>query len=102
MTLRLTITAGIFAALMAVGISPANAEPKPWYWSWWPSHWYNLNYQPYLEDGKHPHNTQWNDKAWEPADWSAQRLNGASDVIKGFYRADILSRQYMDGQMPVL
>jgi hypothetical protein len=102
MTLRLTLAAGIFATLMAVGVSPANAGPKPWYWSWWPSHWYNLDYQPYLEDGKHPHNTQWDDKTWEPADWAAQRPKGADDVIKAFYRADILSRQYMDGEMPVL
>ncbi len=102
MKLRSMVATGVFAAFLVAGIHPASAEPKPWYWSWWPSHWYDLDYQPYLEDGTHPHNTQWDDKKWEPADWAAQRPNGSDDVIKGFYRAGVLSRQYMDDDMPVL
>ena len=102
MTLRSMMVAGAVAGFLVLGASPSMAGPKPWYWSWWPSHWLNLDYQPYLEDGKHPHNTQWDDKMWEPADWAAQRPNGGEDVIKGFYRAEILNRQYMDDDMPVL
>ncbi len=95
-----------FSALLALvvmlGASPVSAEPKPWYFSWWPSHWENQRFEPYLEGPKHPHNTQWSHKAWEPADWAAQRPGGAFEVIQGFYRANILRDQYVDDDMPVL
>lgn len=82
--------------------SPAMATPKPWYFGWWPSHWENLTFEPYLEDAKQPHNTQWDRQKWETADWSAQRPNGSADVIYGFYHAKILHKQYLDDDMPVL
>lgn len=81
--------------------SAAYAEPKPWVWSWWESHWDNQDFEPYLEAGKHPHNTQWDNNKWEPVHWAQQR-NTRSDVIKGFYTADILRDQYMDDDIPVL
>lgn len=95
-----------FSALLALviilGASPASAEPKPWYFSWWPSHWLNQDFEPHLDHPKHPHNTQWNNKSWEPADWAAQRPGGSLEVIQGFYRANILRKQYVDDDMPVL
>lgn len=89
--------------LLAITATAAQAQPKATYWAWWPSHWENLNFpNPYLENGTHPHNTQWDDKAWAPSDWAAQRPGGGAEVIRGLYVADIFQRQYMDGKMPVL
>lgn len=82
-------------------VSSAQAEPKPWVWSWWEGHWQDQDFQPHYENGKHPHNTQWDDKAWLPQDWSSQRQS-STDLVKGFYRAGILSKQYMSGDVPVL
>lgn len=81
--------------------SKAYAEPKPWGWSWWESHWDKLDFIPYLEEGKHPHNSQWNESNWRPEDWSAQR-ESALAVVKDFYHADIIRDQYIDDDMPVL
>lgn len=81
--------------------SGAYAEPKPWVWSWWESHWDNLDFEPYLEDAKHPHNSQWDNSTWKPQDWEAQRKS-SMDVIKGFYTADIVRDQYTDDDVPVL
>lgn len=92
----------ILALVLILCTSPASAEPKPWYFSWWPSHWIDQNFEPHLEGPKHPHNTQWDSKSWEPADWAAQRPGGSLEVIQGFYRANILHRQYVDDDMPVL
>lgn len=92
----------LFLALVCAVPSMAKADPKPWYWSWWPSHWDNLTWQPYLEDSKHPQNSQWNDKDWEPADWAAQSPGGSLKIIEGFYTGQILNRQYVDNDVPVL
>lgn len=81
--------------------SAAYAEPKPWVWSWWGSHWENQDFIPYLENGKHPHNTQWNGSGWQPEHWEAQRAD-AMTVIRGFYAAGILRDQYADDEVPVL
>ena len=94
---------GFLATFLLVSSMAANAyaEPKPWIWSWYPSHWTNLDFEPYLENGKHPHNSQWDSVKWEPADWAQQRESG-KHVIEGFYRADIIREQYVDDEIPVL
>ena len=92
----------VFMAIVLFFALPAQAEPKATYWAWWPEHWQNLDWTPYLEDAKHPHNTQWDHVKWTPADWAAQEPKGASDVIRHFYLADVLRRQYVDDEMPVL
>ena len=94
-----------FALFLCAAIilpAAAKAEPKFLGIDWWPSHWENLTFQPYLDDPKHPHNTQWDSMPWESADWAAQRSGGSDELIRGFYRAGILSKQYMDDDMPVL
>lgn len=90
------------ALALMVWAAPVSAEPKPTYWSWWPEHWLELDWQPYLEGAKHPHNSQWNDKNWTPAMWAEQEAGGMPELIRGFYDAEILNRQYMDDEMPVL
>ena len=94
---------GFLAAFMLVFtmVSNAYAEPKPWIWSWYPSHWTNLDFEPYLEDAKHPHNSQWEDSKWKSEHWAQQRESG-KHVIEGFYRADIIREQYVDDDIPVL
>lgn len=89
-------------AVAALSLSPkAYAEPKPWVWSWWESHWDNLDFVPYLEEGKHPHNSQWNGSNWEPEHWVAQRSDGV-ELVQDFYTADIIRSQYVDDEIPVL
>lgn len=84
-------------AVMVLGVAghAAAQGPKPWVFSWWPSHWDNLNFEkPYLEPGKHPHNSQWNHIDWAPQDWLAQYQHELS-LISDFYRANIISDQYV-------
>lgn len=93
----------VIAAFLVVFsfVSNAYAEPKPWIWGWWPSHWDNLDFEPYLEDAKYPHNSQWDKNPWKPEHWAQQRESG-KHVIEGFYRADIIREQYVDDDIPVL
>ncbi len=101
--MRTIASLGIFCffAIACFAAVPARAEPKPWIWSWWESHWDNLDFEPYLDDAKHPHNSQWKDDKWRPEDWVAQR-ESQSELIRGFYTADILRSQYIDDDVPVL
>lgn len=81
--------------------APAQAEPKPWIWGWWPGHWQNLDFIPHLENGTHPHNIQWDKVVWKSGDWIAQR-ESELELIHGFYTADILRDQYVEDDVPVL
>lgn len=101
MQLRPVFAFTLLFAMMA-GISVAKAEPKPLGLFWWPSHWETLTFKPYLEKPTQPQNTQWDEKTWVPADWTAQRAGGADELIQGFYTAGILNRQYVDNSVPVL
>lgn len=60
------------------------------------------DFQPYTQNAHHPHNHQWETRAWTPGDWAAQRNNDLLELINDFYDADILRDQYMDGDLPVL
>jgi hypothetical protein len=93
---------GFFAFVITVSASSmVYAEPKPWIWSWWPGHWENLDFEPYLEPAKHPHNSQWDESDWQPEHWISQRKD-AIDTLQGFYFADVLRGQYYDDDLPVL
>lgn len=88
---------------MGCGFSgPVRAEPKPWVFGWWPSHWKNLDFKPYIEDPKQPHNSQWNDANWHPQDWVDQRGGEGAKLIRGFYYADILRGQHVEDDVLVL
>lgn len=87
------------ACILSAG---AKADPKPWIWSWWPSHWKHLDFKPYPEDAKRTHNSQWNGANWHPQDWIDQRDGEPAKLIRGFYYADILRDQYEDDGVPVL
>lgn len=93
-------TAALIAGILSFA-SIAYADSKPWVWSWWEGHWKNQDFEPYLEEGKWPHNSQWNESEWQPEHWEAQGKS-ALDIVQGFYFADILRDQYVDDDVPVL
>lgn len=92
------------ALLVSVSLlaGKAQAEPKIFGLFWGPSHWETFTVTPYLEDPQYTQNTQWSQRQWEPADWSAQYKDGSDAVIQKFYKSGILHRQYMDDGVPVL
>ncbi len=58
--------------------------------------------QPYLDDSKIPHNTQWERDDWEPEDWIASK-GSAKRVVDGLYAGNIITKQYEDGNdTPIL
>lgn len=93
-----------FALLCAIigSTTPAQASPKFLGLEWWPWHWEQTTFKPYLEKPVYPQNSQWESRTWQPADWNAQRPGGAAELIKGFYTVGIFKRQYMDDDVPVL
>ncbi len=58
-------------------------------------------FQPYLENMKHPHNTQWAGYGWYAEDWTSASRSKL-DLVNGFYTADIIRDQEMDDDVPVL
>lgn len=100
---RFVLSVSFLAVLGGLSSSAQADGRKISYFGWWPSHWENLTWTPYLEDAIHPQVNQWNGKHWVVADWVAQRpAGGEKDIIDGFYRADILSDQYVENDLPVL
>lgn len=92
-------------SLAAVGClagGPACAQSKPWIWSWWPSHWKDLDFKYHLEDPKQTHDYRWKGGSWRPGHWAAQRAGGGEELIHGFYKARIVTGQYEDDGVPVL
>ena len=58
--------------------------------------------RPYLDEAKLPHNSQWAEDDWTPQDWVDARGGSPFNVIDGFYRADIITDQKFDKDVPVL
>ena len=80
------------------------AESKPWILSWSANHekWENYkHFNPYLENGRDPHPTQWAQKDWYVEDWLSQRRSGL-ELVQGFYNVKILKDQEMEDGVPVL
>jgi hypothetical protein len=95
--MKTIITAAILSIFLVLcGTGSAMAQgPKPWIFSWWPSHWEDLNFEkPYLEPGKEPHNSQWSHIDWAPQDWLNQ-YDHELTLISDFYRAEIITDQYV-------
>ncbi len=83
----------------------AQAEPKPWVFGWWPWHddWTEYKkFNPYIEHPKLPQHEQWRTRPWEPSDWIKQRDNDAMNLIRGFYRTQIIYDQDVYRDVPVL
>lgn len=58
--------------------------------------------RPFLEEAKLPHNARWADDQWSPKDWIDSRAGSVRAVIDGFYRAEIITDQYFEDDIPVL
>ncbi len=93
----------IFALVIAA--TPAKAEPKPWVWGWWPGHWDNQDFKPHIDHPTQPHNIQWKNglygQDWHPENWIRAK-GSAEEVIKGFYKAGIVTDQTSEDGVPVL
>ena len=107
-TVRFVLMSAV-CALFAMAIPVAHADvtgsgsgAKPTIWAWWPRHWDNLDFKPYIDNPTQVHNGQWDQVNWTPADWAAQRGGDNMKVISGFYKADILRSQITDDDIPVL
>lgn len=84
-------------------VQQVQAEPKPWIFSWWPSHWDNQDFHPYLKGSPHAHTSQWDlDGGWTPEDWVNRTGGDELATIRRFYKVGIIKDQYMDGEMPIL
>ncbi len=100
------VLALICSAFILFTALDAQASPKPWYWSWWPSHWHKQDFKPYLNDPKQPHNTQWQNglyagQDWHPENW-IQAKGSIRAVLDGFYDNNVIKGQDVDNDIPVL
>lgn len=67
-----------------------------------PTHWKNLNYEPYLGNNKITQRGLWEKDDWTPEDW-AKDAGSPQRIIKDFYMGDIIREQYNDeNNVPVL
>lgn len=90
----------VFAA--AATDAEARSRSHPFSWTDPPSVWDETKkFQPYLENAKHPHPSQWADQDWYAEDWISQRRSGLA-LVQGFYDSGIIRDQDTDGGMPVL
>lgn len=92
--------------LLAFAATDAQAKPKPTYWFWWPGHWENQDFKPHLDDPEMPHNVQWEPGLYIGNDWHPQvwidSAGSVRAVLDGFYNNDIIRKQDVDGDIPVL
>ena len=103
MKLEKTVFIAFFALAVLTFAAPAKAESKWWIWGWGPGHWEQLNgFKPYIEHPTQTQNKQWDNDPWKPADWAKQRPGGGEEVVKGFYKADIIREQYTEDGLPAV
>ena len=94
----------VLLALSFVAFVPtsAHATAKPWIWGWWPSHWRNLDFQPYLKGEKLSQRSLWDNDQWTPEDW-IKDAGDARRIMRDLYAANIVTNQYEDSDdIPVL
>lgn len=96
----------VVSLLFVTGLSgAAQAEPKRsifgWHFEWSPDHWVNQDFEPYVQNARHPHRSQWDDREWRPERWATPEGKLEETVI-GFFQADILRDRYMKKGRPVL
>lgn len=94
-------------AALTLSASAQAGGPKFLGWVWWPSHWYNQDFQPYYETSTEPHNTQWDDnklseEQWTPKEWVSLDGGSGFELIRKFYVADILRDQYVSRGKPYI
>lgn len=85
----------LFLGLMAPNM--AMAGPKPVEWLWWPWHWdwqEVQNFNPHLENSKHPHNNQWANQNFRANDWFSQK--SPRELVSFYYNSQILHKINQD------
>ncbi len=90
-------------AVFSLGASAQSfAGAKPWIWSWWPSHWQGLDFQPYIGGEKISQRSLWDNDTWTPEAW-IKDAGDAKRIMRDFYAIDIITNQYTDeDNIPVL
>lgn len=93
----------LMLAVMVTALSGVSkAEPKSWVWGWWPSHWKNLDFQPYLDGEKFIQRGLWDRDTWTPQAW-IKDAGDAKRIMRDLYSVDIIRDQYTDDHnIPVL
>lgn len=95
----------IFFVFMGIFPPGALAQGKLNDWlGWFPSHteWnVETKYNPYLENGTHPHPAQWAHNRWQPPDWLQQR-DAPLDLVTGYYYANIIMDQQVEDGVHVV
>lgn len=99
------ILALLCSVFVLFAASDAHARPKPWVFSWWPAHWDNQDFKPYMDDSQMTHDTQWEEgmygQEWHPENWIRAK-GSVQAVIDDFYASGIIKEQDVDSGMPVL
>jgi len=98
---------GFLLVLMVLGtamLAPqaVYADSKPGSWMWWPNHWKNQDFQPYLKGEKLSQRSLWDDDKWTPEAW-IKDAGDAKRIMRDLYVAQIIVDQYEDNDnIPVL
>jgi len=80
----------------------AHAVRQKGIWGWLSDDFNPENFNdPYLRDGQTPHAYQWDFGDWNPQDWIDAR-GSAESVIKDLYKAQIISEQSEEDNIPIL
>ncbi len=77
---------------------PHSAEAGPKFgglW-WWESHWKNQDFIPYYDNGTDPHNSQWSDSTWTPADWIKASGGNGESLVQTWLANGIIAGSYKD------
>lgn len=92
----------VMMGFLVITSHTAMAGPKPWVWGWWPSHWRNLDFKPYLGNEQLSQRSLWDNDTWTPEDW-IKDAGDAKRIMKDLYANDIITDQYMNSDnIPVL
>ena len=95
----------IYISIFALALSIPNivqAGTNSWQWSKAHNNYMlGHNHSPYLEHERHVQIPQWSHEDWVAEDWIDQ-YDDPKDMIAGFYEADIIRDQTIDGERTIL
>jgi len=87
-----------FVLVLFVGASSAFAGEKFMGLFWWESHWKNQDFNPYYDNGIDPHNSQWTDSNWTPADWIKSTGGDGTQLVQKWINSKIITGSYKNGE----
>lgn len=96
------IANSLFCIALLSACSPMKLGLSDWRWSGEQNnHMPHAERDPYLEFEKHVQIPQWSHEDWVAEDWIDQ-YDDPKDMIAGFYEADIIRDQTIDGERTIL